>query len=349
MLILTLFVITSCDDSSTGPTTELPDLSSIYVLNEGNFSDSNGTITSVDVEAQSVTNQAFEKVNNRPLAGLVQSASIFNDKLYISLNRANKIEIADPQSLESIATIPLTTNITDLEVLDGNTAYATNLYNSVSVDSVSIIDLASGEETKQRIPVGDQPRDILKVGSLVYVANTGFSGSGKTVSVIDTQTNTVIKSIDVGVAPVQLVLDNANQVWVVCSGLVPYDDTTQEIPGSIYILDGESASVVEQIDVNGHPSALVLDEKNNRGFLLDGGVKVIDLNTKQITDTLIEMQNATAIFYSSKEERIYLGKRPQVGPYSQPGKVVRYNLQGAAIDSFGVGISPTGFISTNNN
>jgi YVTN family beta-propeller protein len=349
LLLFTVLVLNACDDNGNDP--DLPEVSSLYVTNEGDFQAGNGSITAYIVETNTASQKAFENTNDmRPLAGIVQSADVKDGRMYINLNRADKIEVADLQSLTSIATIPLTTSITALQVVDDSKAYATNLYFPATVDSVSVIDLVEGRETDVRIPVGDEPGDMVQAGNRVFVANTGFGGSGKSISVIDTETDEVTQEIEVGYSPTKLVLGSNNQLWVVCAGLAAYDedfnrDPANDEPGSIYLVDTESAAVIDQLTVNGRPTDMVLDENNNRGYLLDSGVKVVNLATREVVQTLFEAQGTSAIFYSAREELLYVGKRPKVDPFVQPGQVIRYNLDGAAVDSFQTGIAPNGFVS----
>ncbi len=85
LLLLITVTLSSClGDNGNNP--DPLELATVYVSNEGNFSDANGTITSYDPQSGSTLKAAFEDANGRPLAGIVQSANIRGSLIYIVLN-----------------------------------------------------------------------------------------------------------------------------------------------------------------------------------------------------------------------------------------------------------------------
>lgn len=339
LLLLLTIIFVSCNDEN-GNNPDPLELASVYVTNEGNFSDSNGSVTSYDPETGATLKKAFEDANGRPIAGIVQSAEISGDRMFIVLNNANKIEVVDVKTFESIATVELSKDPTDVEVIDEETAYVSNLFEG----SISIIDLVNYEETEQTIQAGSQPRSILRFGNFAYVANNG-SGNDNTVSVINIADNTIEDTIEVGPGPDNIVADESGRLWVVCNGLIAYDenwerDPANDKPGSIYLIDGNSATVTDSIKTGGHPSGIALDNSRARAYLLNGGIFEIDMNTLTVAEDTLATRSFNAIGYFPEQDRLYAGDSKG---YSQDGQVLIYNLQGTAVDSFNVGIAPNGF------
>lgn len=337
-LLVATFFIGSCMDEGNNP--DPLELSSVYVTNEGNYNDSDGTLTSYNPESGSTLKKAFENANGRPLAGIVQSAKIAGGHIFIVLNNANKIEVAEIESLESVASIELTTTPTDFEFINNKTGYVSNLYDG----SVTVIDLENYEETGQRISVGSQPRTIFRLNNLAYVANNG-AGNDNTISVINTSDNTVEHTIEVGPGPQDIRVDSAGRLWVVCNGLIAYDENWQrdpanDKPGSVYLIDGGSATVIDSIATGGHPTGIALDNENARAYLLNDGISAIDMNTLSVEEEPFSSRSFNAIGYLPTQERLYVGDSRG---YSQAGQALIYDLQGTAVDSFNVGIAPNGF------
>lgn len=337
-LLVATFFASSCMDGGNDP--DPLELSSVYVTNEGNFSSSDGSLTTYEPESGSTLKKAFENANGRPLAGIVQSAKIAGEHIFIVLNSANKIEVAKTGSLESVATIELSTTPTDFEVINDQTGYVSNLYD----ESVTVVDLENYEETDQRISVGLQPWKILRMNSRVYVANKG-AGNDNTITVINSSDHTVEHTIEVGAGPQDISLDMAGRLWVVCNGLIAYDenwerDPASDKPGSVYLIDGSSAAVVDSIETGGHPSGIALDNDNAKAYLLNDGISVVDMNTLSVEEEPFTSRSFSAIGYLPAQERLYVGDSRG---YSQDGQALIYDLQGTAVDSFNVGIAPNGF------
>lgn len=344
-LLVATFLVSSCMDGGNSP--DPLELSSVYVTNEGNFSDSDGSLTSYDPESGSTLNNAFESANGRPLAGIVQSAKIAGEHMFIVLNSADKIEVVKTESLESVATIELSTTPTDFEVINEETGYVSNLYD----ESITVVDLENYEETGKRISVGSQPWSILRMNNRVYVANKG-AGDGHAISVINSSDHTVEHTIEVGAGPQEIRVDVDGRLWVVCNGLTAYDenwerDPANDKPGSVYVIDGSSATVTDSIETGGHPSGIALDNDHAKAYLLNEGegISVIDMNTLSLEKEPFTSRSFSAIGYLPSQERLYVGDSRG---YGQAGQALIYDLQGAAVDSFNAGIVPNGFHFTVN-
>ncbi|MEL7834905.1 YncE family protein [Fodinibius sp. Rm-B-1B1-1] len=351
LFAITIFTVSCGDDNSTSPEPDPLETTSVYVTNEGNFSDGNGSVTSYDPADKSSLKNAFEDANNRPLAGIIQSAHVDGDRMYLVINSANKIEVVDKESMESLGTIEMSVSPTAIEVIDDETAFATTLDYQADIDSISVLDLSSMEETGQRIGVGNSPRDIVRVGDQIYVTNNG-SGYGNTISIIDAESNSVEQTIEVGTGPSQMVVDNEDRIWIVCNGRVSYDESTEDVPGSIYLLDGQTGQIlnfIESDDIvasSGYKYRLALNIEDARGYLLNNGISMIDMNDVTLSDDKLIDRAFNAIGYLGPEQRIYVG---QSNGYSQPGQALLYDLEGAAVDSFAAGIAPNGFHFVNEN
>lgn len=335
---LTLLLVSCSDNNGSEP--DPLEFASVYVTNEGNFSDSNGSITSFSPEEGSAVQTAFEDKNGRPLAGIIQESTVADGRLYVVLNSEDKIEVLDAETLESIETITLSDTPADIEIINEQTAYVTYLFSG----TVGIVDLDEMEATDQTVEVGMQPRDIVYFNERLFVANNG-SGDDNTISVVDPEVNEVVNTIEVGAGPNQIIPDDAGRLWVVCSGKVAYDengerDPDNDIPGSLHVLDGTEESSIEVIETGGHPSDMSLNLQNGVGFLLDEEVYPVDLNDIAVGETPVISRSLNTIDYFPEQQLIYGGVS---NGYTQDGKVVLYDIQGTAVDSFSTGIAPNGF------
>lgn len=334
-----LFIFSGCRDAGNDP--KPPALSSVYVTNEGNYSDSNGSVTSFNPQMGNTVQQAFQNRNGRPLGGIIQSTALIDGRIYIVLNNADKVEVVDAETFASVGSIPLEHAPVAIVEADEGEAYVSNLYDA----SVSIIDLETMQKTAETIAVGMNPQAMVRVGERVYVANNGF-GNDKTISVINTGTDSVEKTLTVGNGPAQMQVDQSGNIWIVCHGLIAYDenfnrDPENDIPGSLYVVDGETATVSGSIATSGHPGDIALNNQLGRAYLLNGGIWVINMTSMQVETDSFSERHFSALAYSSEEQLIYAAVS---NGYTQDGRAIRFGLDGTPADSFAVGIAPNGFI-----
>ena len=338
LVVLLVFVTVSCSDTVDGP--DPLETASVFVTNEGNFSDGNGSVTSYDPQAASSQTQAFQNENNRPMAGLVQSSEVSGDRMFLAVNSTDKVEVVNKLTLESLATVEFNAPPTAVEVVD-ETAYVTTYNFETQNDQVYLFDLSTMEVADDSIEVSSAPRDIVVAGGSLYVS----TNSGNTVEVIDPETNTVERSITVGQGPSQLIVDNEDRIWVACNGRVSYDESTEDVPGSVHVLNGQTGEVIGSVEspdiaATGYNYRLALNENAQEAYFLSDGVSVIDMNNFTLSDTKLTTRSFNAIGYFAAQNQLYLG---QSNGYSQAGKALLYDLEGTAVDSFTAGIAPNGF------
>ncbi len=126
------------------------------------------------------------------------------------------------------------------------------LYVSLLVaDGLAKVDMNSRQVIKTT-DIGPAPEGVLLVDGKVYVAVTAYDfntyswGQGR-VAVYDLAGDTVIGDIPVGTNPQFLAMDRMGRVHVVCTG------NYYDIPGSVYIIDSGSDSVVDSVPLGGQP------------------------------------------------------------------------------------------------
>jgi YVTN family beta-propeller protein len=173
---------------------------------------------------------------------------------YITNVGDNTVSVIDVASNAVVATIPVGGVPDGVAITpDGTNAYVTNAFDN----DVSVIDIASNTVVTT-IPVGSLPDGIAMTSggthaqyddtrrhpSLAYVTN----GADNTVSVIDTASNTVMTTIQVGQSP--------NAVSITPDGAYAY--VTNQLDDSVSVLDTSSNTVVSTIP----------------GFILPAGVAI---------------------------------------------------------------------------
>ena len=102
------------------------DIDGVFFVNEGNFSDKNGSLSFLDNKTDVLTNQLVEAENaGAKLGGTFQSAKIYNDKIYAITQSEDKITVLDANTLKIITTITGIVNPYDI-AFSGDKAYVTS-------------------------------------------------------------------------------------------------------------------------------------------------------------------------------------------------------------------------------
>lgn len=345
-VIFLLSTLIACEPDDSPPEPRGKYESGVIIINEGNFSDADGTLSFYDKDSSKVSNGIFEAENGRKLFALIQHVRFFDDQAFIVTNSDDKIEVVDAESFESIKTIKDDIeNPNDIVVVD-DLAYVSNWGTLTPeftyLDSrITIIDVSTSEVIKD-IETKEFPSGVLAVEQQVYVA----INSSDEVLVIDTESNDVEDTIHVSLGPRSFQIDQNGKVWVMCTGtfdnpggnLVRIHPSTRAIEATIPL---ENQSPNGKMAMNGagdqlyYLSSTGYDPSTDAVFVMDIAAATAP------ADPLIEGTNMYGIGVDPETNTIYIGDS---NAFQGNGTVVRYNPDGSQMDSFSVGRGPSGFV-----
>jgi YVTN family beta-propeller protein len=339
------FMLTSCDDEDNQPAGEFEN--GVFVINEGNFQDADGTISFINPDDGSVKEDLFGSVNNGlALGDVVQSMTIDGDHAYVVVNNSNKIEVVNSNTFVSEHTLQGLSLPRYFTTLDGK-GYVTEWVNYTDPGRVTIIDL-DNHTAGESITTGYGAENILAYDGLLYVSNN-FSN---TVSVIDPAEEKVIKTIEVGSAPGTLLVDSEEMIWVICGG--GYDNDFNPLnDGKLVRLDPakseeESAvSVVNDIELDATLTAKAAINKAMDKIFYYNGNSVYSLSISANdapTTPLLTEPNATGFYgigIDPQSDLLYLADTKN---FAGNGIVYRYTSSGVAVDNKVAGRGPNGFV-----
>ncbi len=341
-----LVMFTGCKKDED-PIVSTGSLDGIFVLNEGSFGSSNGSISFVTRDGDSKHEDLFYAVNKRPLGDVVQSMTSYNGRGFIVVNNSQKIEIVNLTSFKSMGVISGFSSPRFFLPLSFSKAYVTDWF----ANRVAIVDLNANKITGS-ISVGQGPEQIVLAQGRAIVCNIGGFGSDSTVSVINPVTDLVEATIAVGINPNSMAVDKNGAVWVLCGGDVGADwtgGTADDIGGSLFKIDPITLAVTQsfQFGQMNHPLKMTIDAAGENIFFLFGqsayGGKIRKFN---IADNNLPTSDWAAKSYYG------LGVDPtsgnvygaQANDFTNKGWIFRYNIGGTLVDSSKVGIGPSGFL-----
>ncbi|NTW32932.1 MAG: hypothetical protein HGB12_09940 [Bacteroidetes bacterium] len=327
-------------ESNNKDSSSLPYKSGVFISCEGPFQNGTGTISFFNRSTNVVDNDIFEKVNNRPLGNIVQSITVYNDKGYITVNNAGKIEVVGIADFISKGTITGFTSPRYFVGFNSSKGYVSDMSGFVAV-----VDLNSNTITK-KIVSGRSPDNMVIVNNKLFALNYGGWGIDSTITIINTNVDTIEKTIFIGYRPNSIKEDSNGKLWVMCGGkgytAYPQSDDTE---GHLLCLNTTTYEIEKDIPFptsGDHPEHLVLNGSKTKAFYINNNmIYQFDLSSSSLNTTSFIGKSFYSIGLDNVSENLFAADPVD---YSQAGWVFRYNSDnGIKIDSFRVGVIPGNF------
>ncbi len=282
IIIICLLTVIGCkkDDNDTQSSDNLF-INGVFIVNEGAFPSGTGTISFYNKSTHAIKNDIFQEVNSVPLGSVAQSLSQFFGKAYIVVNNSNKIEVVNSVDFKSMGTINGLVNPRYFAATSNLKGYVSGWDNKVSIINLSTLQISG------YIPTGTGPEKMLQYGDYLLVLNQGGYDIDSTITVINTTTDAVVKTIQVYPKPTGIVVQDNGTIWVMCSGKgwnnFPQLDDSR---GHLIALNGSSLEIEQDYIfpvVENHPDKLVIDKTTNTlYFLYPGGICKYETGTGTI-------------------------------------------------------------------
>lgn len=261
LIIASLVIGTSCRDDifvfEEGKTdiTDSANPDSIvgfYLLNEGNLGMNRARIDYFDYKTGVYHSNIFASRNPnvvKELGDVGNDIKIYGNKLYVVINSSNFIEVMDAQTAKHITRIGVP-NCRYLAFHDGKvyvSSYAgrVEINPNAEIGFVAEIDTTTLQLTR-KVTVGYQPEEMVVNNNKLYVANSGgyrAPNYDRTVSVIDLETFTEIKKIDVAINLHRMQIDKRGDIYVSSRG------DNYSIASKLYVIDSNLDEVKRKLDI----------------------------------------------------------------------------------------------------
>lgn len=332
--ILLTVILLACERVDPGPVVidhTLAELAGtgIFIMNEGNFTRGNGSLSYFSVDSSKIYNNVFLGANNRGPGDIPFSMHLKGDTGFLVVNNSGKIEIIDMKTAKSIKTLTGLISPRYLESVRNGIGYLSSLYS----DSIVIVDLIECK-IKGHINIGRKSEMIVSAGSKTYVASWS---SDRSVTVIDSRNDMILSTITVVAEPESMVLDKHGNIWVLCSGGFMKD----ELPALICI-DTNTDSIVSEFTFtsSAYPTSLNIDQNGDFLFFVNNGIYRMSVSDSEIPAVPFIQANGR-LFYRVKpflqNGDIFI---TDVNDYQRKGFLLRYDSGGTLRQSWEAGIIP---------
>ena len=312
----------------------------IFVINEGNFTFGNASLSFIDMQNDTIFNNIFYRANNLPLGDVAQSAVIYDEKLFVVVNNSGKIFVLNPNTIEYLATIDSLSSPRYILMVSGSKAYVSDLYsNFITVINPQTYNISGAFD------VGCPIEMMLKYGNYVFAVNWN---KGNKLLKIDANADAVIDCLTVAYQPNSLVLDQNQHLWVLSDG--GYE---KEHLAALTCINPDNMQIIKQLffyDSLASPSHLCINQNKDTLYFINsswannisnGGIFRMSISDSLPQNPFIPENNK--LFYSLyvADNQILVSDAVD---YQQPGKIYIYSLKGSQTKTFTAGIIPGNFL-----
>ncbi len=304
----------------------------VYIANEGNFQFGNASISYYEDGLENAVQDVFEPANGRPLGDVCQSMRFFNGKAYVVVNNSGKIEVVNEDTFVSEGVITGLTSPRYFLPINKAKAYVTDLF----ADAIHIIDLNANSKMGEIACPGWTEELILAFGN-AFITNRDRNY----IFVINTATDQITDSLEVGYGANSIVEDKNGKLWVACSG-----SSSQNENASLHRINAANLSVEQSLwfpNAEDNPADLCINGSGDTLYYLNQDVYRLAIsNTALATSAYIsgDNRNYYSLAIHSKSGDLYLSDAID---FVQRGNISVYQSNGRLKKEFLAGIIPGGF------
>lgn len=307
----------------------------IFIINEGNFSSANASVTYYDPDSDSIINNVFYRANKVPLGDVAQHLSIYKNTAYITVNNSGLVYGVDKYNMKFEGMVSGLVSPRSTLIINDHKAYISDF----SSKFITVFNPITYEITGN-VFTGRTIEDMVINNNKIFVSN--WSGYNQSVSnnmifVIDALTDMVIDSITVGLEPQSMVVDINSNLWVLCSG--GYDYLENPSLWCISTIDYQTIKKLEFEDKESSPEDLTINESGDKLYYINKDVFSLPISSMVIpSNPIIKSNNNTFYaFTTTSNSDLYVS---DVKDYLHKGEIYRYNSSGNLITSFQAGLIP---------
>jgi len=223
-----------------------------YLLNEGNMNMNKASLDFYDYASGTYRRNVYGQANPEATLGLGDVGNdlgVYGSKLYAVINCSNKVEVMDVRTTKRLKVIDVK-NCRYITFANGK-GYVSAYDGEVQVGEISPNGFVAEIDTvtlaiTRTVQVGRQPEELAAVGGKLYVANSGgYSPPNyeRTVTVIDLNTFTKIRDIDVAVNLHRIKADDYGNLYVSSRG------DNLNVPSKLFVIDTQTDVVKKSFDI----------------------------------------------------------------------------------------------------
>ena len=348
ILILFSFILSlSCTEKLPSGIKEFKESSGVFIINEGNLSYSNSSLSFYNPETGVITNDIFYDSNGFPVGDALQSMIIMDSIGFLCVSNSGKVLVFNTNTFKHIATIGGLGSPRYMHIINSEKAYITDLY----YPFITIINPSEFTITG-KIVLGNSSEMLIRKENFVFVNSWSYNNQ---VYIINSANDELVDSISVRKQPNSMALDRNGYLWVLSDGGYegsPYGQVKAALT-KINSSDFRIEKIYEFNDINNSPSDLCMNSTADSLLYLGGGWAPSSNQKRGIFKMSILQEDLPEIAFITEDDQTFygLGIDPNNSDiycsdalnYLQNGKIYRFTSSGQPVDTLSSGIVPGAF------
>ena len=324
----------SSDFDETGP--------GLFILCEGNFQYGNSSLSFYNPESGEVTGEVFYRANGMRLGDVAQSMTIYGDKGWIVVNNSHVIFAIDPSTFREKGRIENLTSPRYIHFVSPEKAYVTQIWdNRIFIVDPSKYKITGYIEVPGMNIASASTEQMVQIGRYVYCTCWSYQNR---ILKIDTETDSIVAELTVGIQPKDIVADCRGRLWVLTDGGFEGSPYGYEAP-ALYCISPEGMKVERQMGfaLGDQPLGLCLNASGDTLYWINRDVWRMGIDAERLPSTPFIPYRDTRFFaltVSPAGGDVYVADAID---YMQQGMILRYSSDGNLIGEFYVGVNPGAF------
>ena len=314
----------------------------LFIINEGNFQYGNATLSYYNPTTGIVENEIFRKVNGMRLGDVAQSMTIYEDTGWIVMNGSHVVFAIDLKTLKEKGRIENFTSPRYIHFVSPDKAYVTQIWdNRIFIVNPKTYSITGYIEVPGMFAGNGSTEQMVSYGKYVYCNCWSYQSR---IIKIDTDSNSVVESLNVGIQPNSLVIDAKNRLWTLCDG--GYEGSPYGVGSpSLFCIDAESFTVnrVFEFSRGASPSELCQNGAKTKLFWINDDIWEMDTDAENLPQLPVISSSGTKYYgltVNPENGDIYVADAID---YMQQGLIKHYSLNGLLLNEFYAGITPGAF------
>lgn len=314
----------------------------LFITCEGNFQYGNASLSYYDPTKRVVENDVFNRANAMKLGDVAQSMVIRDDVGWVVVNNSHVLFAIDVNTFKERGRITNLTSPRYIHFLSDEKAYVSQLWdNRIFIVNPKRYEIIGHIDCPNMTMESGSTEQMVQYGKYVYVNCWSYQNR---ILKIDTETDSVVDELVVGIQPAALVLDKNNKLWTITDGGYEGSPYGYE-PPSLYRIDAETFAIekVYHFALGDNTGELQLNREGDMLYWLNDDVWAMSVDDENLPIRPF-LQNRGTIYYgltiSPDNGDVYVADAID---YQQPGMIYRYSSDGVLLDEFYVGIIPGAF------
>ncbi len=314
----------------------------LFIVNEGNFQYGNASLSYYDPATRGVENEVFRRANAFALGDTAQSMTVRGRQGWVVVNNSHVIFCIDLDTFREVGRITGLTSPRHIHFVSDTKAYVTQLWdNRIYIVDPSRYCITDYIECPDMAVASGSTERMVQWGDYVYVNCWSYQNR---ILKIDTRTDEIVGSLEVGVQPNSIVLDCNDKLWCITEGGYRGSAQNKERP-ALCRIDARTFTLERKFPFGegDEPSEIAIDGAGGMLYWINGDVWAMSVYAANTPSEPVVAARGTKYYgltVNPSNGDIYVADAVD---FRQQGKVYRYSATGELLDEFYAGIIPGAF------